>query len=271
MIKIATITINHLHGDLIKKTLESFSVLSSENPAEMFVINNIPDKATSEWILHSFPGITLIENAYPKGFAENINDLIEKFPNFDYYFLLNPDVICVPGLLTTLIDALEADTQIGVAGPQLLNMDGSVQPSRRRFASFLALIIRVLHIDKLFKDLSIINHYLMTDTQFEGITPVDWVTGAVMLLRKKALDQVGMMDERFKMYFEDEDLCCRMWQQGWKVCYVPQAQAYHAYLAEGRNKIFSKANFQHILSALKMLIKYRGNITRCYHNTRSDN
>ena len=103
----------------------------------------------------------------------------------------------------------------------------------------------------------------MTRDILDDLTEVDWLTGAVMLLRKSALDQVGLMDERFFLNFEDEDLCCRMWQRGWKVCYIPTVRAYHAHLAEGRNKVFSRANFHHLQSAIKMLLKYRGKISAC--------
>jgi GT2 family glycosyltransferase len=265
MPKIAAIIINHSHGKMIRKALESLSVVSVDQQVEIFVINNIPDIGTKAWVSENYPNIILIENQRPMGFAENINHVIKSNTGFEYYLLINPDVICIPGLLNTLIEAMEADEKIGAAGPQLLNLDGSIQPSRRRFASFLVLVIRALHIDRLFPRSPLVAHYLMTDTQFVGPTSVDWVTGALMILRKKALDEVGLMDERFNLYFEDEDLCCRMWQSGWKVCYNPKAQAYHAHLAAGRNKIFSRENYQHILSAIKMLIKYRGKITRCYH------
>jgi GT2 family glycosyltransferase len=161
------------------------------------------------------------------------------------------------------MNVMEADSGIGAAGPELLNFDESIQPSRRRFASFWVLMLRALHIDALFDNLPAVDHYLMTNDSFEQNAEVDWITGAVMLLRGKALDQVGLMDERFFLYFEDEDLCCRMWQHGWKVCYTRSARAYHAHIAEGRKKILSKANFHHLLSACKMLIKYRGRISAC--------
>jgi GT2 family glycosyltransferase len=265
MIKLAVITINHQHGVLLQKTLDSFKAILENFPVEMYLINNASDSNITAWVNRHHPKIHLIENDSPKGFAENINAIIQKHFNYDYYLLLNPDVICQPGLVSTLVNSLNEDPKIGIAGPQLLNMDGTIQPSRRRFAPFLALVIRALHIDKLFPRLSIIDKYLMNDVTFEGTTPVDWVTGAVMLIRRAALEEVGLMDERFYLYFEDEDLCCRMWQKGWKVLYVPEAQAYHEHIAAGRNKIFSKANFHHILSAFKMLIKYRGKITECYH------
>ncbi|MFN2234321.1 MAG: glycosyltransferase family 2 protein [Anaerolineales bacterium] len=265
MTKLATITINHQHGEMIKKTIESLSALTrmEVDHFQMFVINNTPDQPTKEWLNESFPQIRCIENPQPKGFAANINQIIKSYPDYDYYLLVNPDVICLPGMIEKLVAVMNTGSDIGIAGPLLMDFDGSIQPSRRRFATFWVLIMRALHVDAVFKNLPSIERYLMQNVTFLGTSEVDWLTGAVMILRKKALDQVGLMDERFFMYFEDEDLCCRMWRNGWKVFYVTDAKAYHAHIAEGRKRLFSKANFRHISSALKMFFKYRGKISQC--------
>ena len=263
MTRLAVITINHHHTDLVPKAIASMSDIANACSPHMFLINNIPDQTIKDWLSKEHPEITLIENPEPKGFGSNINSVIRQFPDFDYYLLVNPDVICLPDMVAPLLALMEDDDRVGVAGPMLLNMDGTVQPSRRRFATFWVLVVRALHLDAIFKNLPSVDAYFMNDVQFGAITPVNWLTGAVMLLRKSALDEVGLFDERFHLYFEDEDLCCRMWQAGWKVCYVHTARAYHKHIAEGRKKIFSKANRHHITSAIKMLIKYRGNIADC--------
>ena len=263
MSKLAVITINHRHGEMIKKMIESLVSLRVDQPFDLFVINNLEDEQTKIWLTEAIPEVRVIDNKSPQGFSSNLNQIIAGNPKFDFYLLLNPDVICRPGMIDTLITTMKADPQIGVAGPQLLDMDGSTQPSRRRFATFPVLMMRALHLDSLFKGLPAVDRYLMTEDSFQPVTEVDWVTGAVMLLRKAALDETGLFDERFFLYFEDEDLCCRMWQKGWKVCYINEAQAYHAHLAEGRKKILSRANFRHIASAFKMLLKYGGKIGPC--------
>lgn len=262
MTKLATITINHNHGEMIRETIKSLFSLSKGVNFESFVINNEVDAATTVWLKNNFSSVEVVQNEHPRGFAENINRLIQSHPNFDYYLLLNPDVVCLPGMIETLLSTMEGHPEVGIAGPMLMNPDGSFQPSRRRFATFFVLVLRILHLDAIFKHLSAIDRYLMQDMQFSEPTEVDWITGAVLLLRKAALDQVGLFDERFFLYFEDEDLCARMWRNGWKVCYNPQAKAYHVHIAAGRNKPFSKASFAHIASAIKMFIKYRGKITR---------
>lgn len=266
--KLAIIIINHRHTHMIRKAIGSLPGNVFRDPHKLIVINNLQDNETTSWLEANFSETQIIENAAPKGFASNINHVIRGCPDFDYYLLLNPDVICQDGMIEKLMGAMEADREIGAAGPQLLNIDGSVQPSRRRFATFRVLVIRALHLDKIISGFSAIDDYMMHDYEFGPITEVDWITGAVMLLRKAALDQVGLMDERFFLYFEDEDLCCRMWRAAWKVVYVKSARAYHTHIAEGRNKILSKANIHHVLSAFKMFIKYRGKITRfCHHQS----
>ncbi len=264
MAELAVIIVNHNHGEMLRKTVESLPFLTFDDPFQVFVINNIPDEHVTTWVKQTFPDFHLIQNENPRGFAANINQVIRNNPHFDYYLLLNPDVICLPGMIETLLEVMEGDPHIGAAAPELLNFDGTVQPSRRRFASFRVLIYRALHIDALIRDIPAVDHYLMNGVTFDPVTEVDWVTGAAMILRKATLDDIGLMDERFFLYFEDEDLCCRMWRNDWKVCYVTEAKAFHAHLAEGRNKILSKANIHHVLSAFKMLIKYRGKISTCH-------
>ncbi|MFW5713675.1 MAG: glycosyltransferase family 2 protein [Brevefilum sp.] len=270
MSKLAVITINHQHGAMIKKTIESLVSVGYDQHFDLFVINNLKDEPTTTWLKEAVPGVRVMLNKNPRGFASNINQVIRDHPNFEYYLLLNPDVICLPGMIDKLIQTMEANLQIGAAGPQLLDMDGAIQPSRRRFATFAVLMMRALHLDSLFNRLPAVDNYLMNNDTFDPVTEVDWITGAVMLLRKAALDEIGLFDERFFLYFEDEDLCCRMWQNGWKVCYIKGAQAYHAHLAEGRKKILSKANFRHIASAFKMLAKYGGKIGTCRNNQTKD-
>ena len=266
MRKLAIITINHRHGEMIKKAIDSLLSLEEAQPYPLFVVNNIEDEESKAWLARTHPGVQVLDNSELKGFGSNINQVIRSHPGFDYYLLLNPDVICLPGMIDRLITAMEADPRIGAAGPQLMDLDGAVQPSRRRFATFPVLMMRALHLDAFFKHLPAVDRYLMLEENFAPTAEVDWITGAVMLLRKAALDEVGLFDEQFFLYFEDEDLCCRMWQKGWKVCYIKGARAFHAHLAEGRKKILSKANFRHITSAVKMLFKYSGKIGPCRKN-----
>jgi hypothetical protein len=254
---LAIILINHNHGDLIKRTINSLGQLPDECPFHLFVVNNLPDPGLTEWLREGFPSVTRIENSVSRGFSANVNGVIRDHAWFPLYLLLNPDVVCLPGVLDRLISTMTQDDTIGIAGPRLLNMDGTVQPSARRFPNLPALVVRALHLDGLFRRSRFLRDYLQSETHITEVTPVEWIVGAVMMLRKAALDQVGLMDERFVMYFEDVDLCYRMWEAGWQVCLVPEAKAYHQALAESRKRYFSRARFRHIASALKYFLKHR--------------
>jgi len=100
MTKLALITINHHHGEMIKKMVESLLGLGTEQPFNLFVINNLKDEGTTQWLAQAVPNVEVVENAQPQGFSSNINRIIRDHPDFDFYLLLNPDVICLPGDLS---------------------------------------------------------------------------------------------------------------------------------------------------------------------------
>jgi hypothetical protein len=262
MNKLGIILINHHHGELAFKTIQRLMTLESQTPFNLFVVNNLPDEKLSASLSQHYPAVELITNPKPQGFASNINSVIRSNPEHEYFMLLNPDVICLPGIVDTLIRVMENNPTIGVTGPKLMYPDGRPQASARNFPSLIALVIRSLRLDKTFQNSRHLKNYMMQDVEMKELSEVDWLMGAVMMIRKAALDDVGLMDERFYMYFEDEDLCARMWRGGWRVCYVPEAQAYHVHMGESRKRLLSKAGWHHTVSGIKMFIKYRGKITR---------
>ena len=85
---------------------------------------------------------------------------------------------------------------------------------------------------------------------------VDWVLGGCMLARKKALTEVGLMDEAFFLYFEDVDLCFRLWEKGWQVAYVAGAAMFHKHMRTSANKLFARATREHFMSLGRFLLKH---------------
>ena len=98
--------------------------------------------------------------------------------------------------------------------------------------------------------------YLMSDFDHESVADVDWVTGALLIIRREALVEVGLMDERYFVYSDDQDWCCRMWHHDWRVCYVPQAHAIHQHLREGIKRPWSRAARVQLASAVRMFRKF---------------
>ncbi len=140
---------------------------------------------------------------------------------------INPDVTLLPGALAVLQEFFHTHPEAGCAGPQLLNPDGSLQPSCRSFPTLLTGFFRYTWLGRLFPKNRYTREYLLSDFDHEQVREVEWLSGACLAVRRSAWEQVGGFDESFFMFCEDTDLCYRLRRAGWKVYYVPQARAYH--------------------------------------------
>lgn len=157
------------------------------------------------------------------GFAAANNRGIESTSS-PFVLLLNPDAVLCPGALNALLATAEANPRAGIVGPLVLNADSSVQAnSFGRFPSLAtALGLRLWRIAQRLRGNLNLSPKAPTFT-----TPVDWVTGAAMLVRRAAVDDVGPMDEGFFLYYEDTDWCHRMRDHRWEVLVEPRAHVVH--------------------------------------------
>ncbi len=195
-------------------------------PCEVFVVDNASDDGSAEMVSTEFPRTRVIRNATNLGFG-SANNLAIRECRGDYVLLLNPDTIVQPRALELLVTGMEAHPQAGIGGAKLLNGDGSLQYSCRRFPTFAAGAFRNTVLGRLFGQNSQVRDYLMTDYDHAAIAEVDWVSGAALCIRRATLDQLGLLDEAFFMYCEDVDWCYRAHQTGWKVLYFPDAVITH--------------------------------------------
>lgn len=260
MLDLSIVTINHHHRGIIEKAIESLLALPDKVSLEVLVIDNTPEDGLIQWLNGRFSNVSGRANATPTGYAANANLGLRTAVAGRYAMMLNPDVICFPGMLDKLVAFLDNHPQVGIAAPKLLNMDGSLQPSCRRFPTPVTLAVRFLRLEKVFPAKMV--HYLMRDWDHATASDVDWVTGAIMILRREAFSAVGAMDESYFMYWEDLDLCLRMWRGGWHVAYVPSAQAEHAHLRQGVKEPFSRFARWQIASAVKLFGKFGWSLAR---------
>jgi GT2 family glycosyltransferase len=135
--------------------------------------------------------------------------------------------LVTPAALQILLDVMRVESRAGACGPRILNPDGSLQPSCRRFPTLPRLLLDELGFGKLFPHSKFFGGYRMTWWAHDQLREVDQLMGAALLLRRAALKQVGTFDERFFMYFEEVDLCLRLHDAGWKVLFVSGAQVMH--------------------------------------------
>lgn len=199
---------------------------NGDTPHEIIVVDNASADGTVEMLPRNYPHVTLIANADNRGFAAANNQGLE-IARGRFLLLLNPDTIVPAGALATLVAFAEAHPEAGVVGPRLLNADGSLQHSCRRFPTVRAALFRHTFLGRLFPEAHWMREYLMSDWSHDEPRAVDWVSGAALLIRREAFTQVGGLDAAFYWGSEDVDYCWRMHRAGWQVLYTPQPAITH--------------------------------------------
>jgi GT2 family glycosyltransferase len=195
---------------------------------ETWVVDNASTDGSADMVAREFPDVHLIRSATNEGFSGGNNHLLQNL-EADYALLLNSDAICHPGSLDTLLDWADAHPEAGIMGPKVLNTDGSIQFSCRRFPTFAAGLFRNVYLGRLFPNNKPAADYLMQDFDHNSIREVDWVSGCVLLIRRACMEKIGLLDaETFFMYCEDMDWCLRAHNADWGVIYVPDAVFTHA-------------------------------------------
>lgn len=201
--------------------------LENEAGVETIVCDNNSEDGSPEMVAREFPWVRLLAQKTNLGFTGGQNLMIEA-RSAPHVLLLNSDTVVHPGALETLMAYLEANPEVGIVGPKLLNPDGSLQLSCRRFPNPLAALFRNTPLGRLFPNNRFTRDYLMKDFQHDRPMEVDWVSGAAMLARKEMIDRIGGLDPEFFMFCEDTDWCWRAGKAGYKVVYLPSSVVTHA-------------------------------------------
>jgi GT2 family glycosyltransferase len=246
------IIVNYNSTKYLLKCLESISMDDSGYTKGIIVADNC-SRDNPRGTLINYPNVKLISNNNNIGFGKAINDAVRR-SCAKYLVILNPDTIIEKGFLKKIIGFIEHNPGIGLLGPQILELDGKIQGSARRFPTFWTSIFgRRSPLTKLFPENSI------TKREFpcfdDNVTDVDWVSGACMVTKKEVFESVGGFDERFFLYWEDADLCKKMKDAGWRIVYYPEAKVVHAVGRSSDSKpLHSIYYFHH--SCYKLFLKY---------------
>ena len=224
--KLSIIIVSWNVESLLRKCLKSIYKDPVGMMSEVFVIDNLSNDKTVEMVKTEFPQVKLIANTVNAGFAKANNQGIKEATG-DYILLLNPDTELFPDTLSKSIEFMAANYDCGIMGPQMLYADRKLQPSVRRFPTIWPILLMLLKAPKILKNIKAINYYLATDFDYSKLQEVDQVMGAYMMTARKALDKVGLFDEKFFIWFEEVDLCLRARKAGFKIYYNPKAQIIH--------------------------------------------
>jgi GT2 family glycosyltransferase len=223
---VSVVIVNYNHDAFVYKCVNSV-VESGRVPACTIVVDNASKNPPLE-LRRNGDGeqVQVILNQRNIGFARAVNQGIEQTKT-NYVLLLNPDAVIKPGAIEKLVEFMDDNPDIGIAGCKLLHPDGSLQWSCRTFYTPITILFRRSPLGKLWPNNPISRWHLMADWDHKTPRTVDWVLGACMMVRREAIRDVGMLDEKFFLYFEDVDWCFRMQQHGWRVCYYPGAEITH--------------------------------------------
>ncbi|MFO7560894.1 MAG: glycosyltransferase [Desulfobacterales bacterium] len=250
------IIVNYKSTNFLFDSLRSMVADFKNFPVQIFIQDNASNDGV-ERIREEFPNVHITINKRNIGFAKAINNTIQQSSS-PYIMIVNPDTIVKEGFFDTVLEYMEENQDVGILGPKILNQDGSVQGSARAFPTpFSGFFGRTSFLTKWFPNNWITRKNILT-TIIDGTHAinVDWVSGACMLIRRSALNDVGLMDERFYIYWEDVDWCRRMWMKGWKIDYYPMASIVH-FVGGSSNKRPVRSMYEFHKSCYLYFVKYQ--------------
>jgi hypothetical protein len=212
--------------EVISDCLRSIYVTTRCTQFEVIVVDNGSSDGSADFIRNNYPQVHLIENGRNLRFAKANNVGIDVSRG-EYILILNPDTIIHERTLETVVEFADQHPNVSAFGCRVLNGDGSYQESARPFASIRGEWIAGLCL----RPLGHVNRWFVSDTyvEWDGNTerPVDWITGCFMLIRGGVLKKLSGFDEQFFYYYEDMDLCRRIWQSGGSILFTPTASITH--------------------------------------------
>lgn len=255
------IIVNHKNPPLLRLCLFSLKrVLAATFKHEIIVIDVATSPETRN-VAKEFHGVKWLGFKHNIGYTKGVNEGI-KASSGDYVLILNPDIIPTTRSTEDLTSYLVTNTNVGLVGPRLLNFDSSPQSSCFRYYTPLTILCRRSFLGRTSFGKRIINKAIMTDKKLDEPTEAEWLMGSALMVSRKAVDKVGLLDERFFLYMSDIDWARRFWENGFKVVYYPYSEMYHYHKRESKGRfgaldiLFNKQSRLHFADALRYFRKY---------------
>ena len=244
-------------GVVIATGREETTLLERSVPAllaqvdELVIVANGPGSVDGE-----VPqGARLIRNERMLGFSANINAGVAATSG-EYVVVSNPDAVPEPDAIAALVAFADAHPRCGVAGPKMINPDGTLQASRRSFPTIAGSIVRRTPLRKLFPPLKWQRRHYLLDAPTDQPLQVDTMLGAFLLMRRTMLEELGGWDAGYQLYVDDIDLNYRAMKAGWERWWVPDAVVHHEYQAVIDKRFFTRRNWWHLKAMVRFLRKH---------------
>ena len=241
--KLSVVIVSYNVRELLTACIDSVVKAAEGIDTEVFVVDNDSADDTVEVIARDYPSVHLINNKENLGFSKANNIAIRQSEG-EYVLLLNPDTVVAEGTLRGVVEFMDQHPEAGGAGVRMHNADGTLAPESRRAVPTPMVAAR--------KMLGFTKRYYMSYLPWDKPGKIEVISGAFMMLRRKAIDQVGMLDEDFFMYGEDIDLSYRLLKGGWQNWYLPLDIIHY----KGQSTVKSDFRYVHVFYQA-MLIFFR--------------
>ncbi len=223
---VSVIVVSYNTRELLKECLLSIYRETKDVEFEVYVVDNCSADGSADAVEREFPDVKLIRNDQNVGFAA-ANNVVLRRGKGRYFLLLNPDTQLINNAIKELVDYMDQSPDVGAAGSMILDDDKNVHMVCRKFSRISHEIGELAPVINRFSWKFTSRNYLPDEFDYKELGETDYVQGACLMVRRKILDEVGLLDERYFMYGEEEDWCYRIKQNGWKVMYVPSAVIIH--------------------------------------------
>lgn len=261
--ELSIIITSYKNPELLKVCIDSIRKNCTLEDKEIIVSDSATEEDTELMMREDYPEVKFLPSAENIGFSGTVNKGLGVAKG-RYLLILNGDIVVKKHSIEKLLAYIKNNPKTGIVGPQLLNFNETYQPSTFRFYTPLTIIYRRTFLGKFPFAKKQLDNFLMKDFDHQSTREVDWIMGSSLMTSREAVEKIGPMDDRFKLYFEDTDWCRRFWENGYKVIYMPEAQMYH-YHGRGsagksvlRSLMSNRLTWIHIGSALRYFSKYRG-------------
>lgn len=225
-IVLSVIIVNYQTGELLLNCIKSIYENNTIPTLQIIIVDNNSSDESISLVRKHFNGIKFILNDQNLGFAKANNQGLQVAQG-EFILLLNPDTLILPQTLERSVEFLKNTSDAGVVGCKILNPDGSLQPSCKSFPGLWNHLFESTFLYKLFPKNRLFGKFYMTNFDYAEVKEVDMVIGAFLMTRKKYLEEICGLDERFFIYSEETDLCYRIRKTGRQVYFIPQAQIIH--------------------------------------------
>ena len=224
---LSCIIVNYQNSESLKGCLDSIYQTIQEIDFEVIIIDNSKENLELQILKGNYPKIQIIYNPTNVGFSK-ANNQAAKIARGKFLFILNPDTILKEQATNSMFSYICTNMATGALGPKVVNPDGSLQYSCRRYPTlWTGLFNRYSILSRLFPKNRFTSRYLMLDFDHNETSPVDWLSGCCLMIPKSVFEEVNGFDENYFLFNEDVDLCRMIYQAGKEIIYFPEATVIH--------------------------------------------